>query len=227
MFLKNKVYLSIFSIIAVALYPQVANAQETIPRESIWSSPGVLITLVLILIPIIFAIIMLALKSLAMVKKIKQKETIDQAKILAQEILENRDVLKADELQQKKDQLDYKLSNMELSGDLQPEDVKGLIQNETTVHISSFFTRKSRPIKRPKIDSKLTSLVIWFLGSAIFWLVAGTSVGEYLGIKFLAPDADTFSWLSFGRLRPVHTNLVFWGWASLGMLGLGYYVVPR
>jgi cytochrome c oxidase cbb3-type subunit 1 len=227
MFLKNKVYLSILFIIAVALYPQVANAQETIPRESIWSSPGVLITLVLILIPIIFAIIMLALKSLAMVKKIKQKETIDQAKILAQEILENRDVLKADELQQKKDQLDYKLSNMELSGDLQPEDVKGLIQNETTEHISSFFTRKSRPIKRPKIDSKLTSLVIWYLGSAIFWLVVGTSVGEYLGIKFIAPDADTISWLSFGRLRPVHTNLVFWGWASLGMLGLGYYVVPR
>jgi cytochrome c oxidase cbb3-type subunit 1 len=27
-------------------------------------------------------------------------------------------------------------------------------------------------------------------------------------------------------LRPVHTNIVFWGWASLGILGLGYYVVP-
>lgn len=33
--------------------------------------------------------------------------------------------------------------------------------------------------------------------------------------------------MSFGRLRPVHTNAVFWGWASLAMLGLGYYVVPR
>jgi cytochrome c oxidase cbb3-type subunit 1 len=43
----------------------------------------------------------------------------------------------------------------------------------------------------------------------------------------VAPDADHVSWLSFGRLRPVHTNAVFWGWASLGMLGLGYYVVPR
>ncbi|MGN6508580.1 MAG: cbb3-type cytochrome c oxidase subunit I, partial [Chitinophaga sp.] len=42
-----------------------------------------------------------------------------------------------------------------------------------------------------------------------------------------APDADHVSWLSFGRLRPVHTNAVFWGWASLAMLGLGYYVVPR
>ena len=43
----------------------------------------------------------------------------------------------------------------------------------------------------------------------------------------MGTDADQLSWLSFGRLRPVHTNAVFWGWASLGMLGLGYYVVPR
>jgi cytochrome c oxidase cbb3-type subunit 1 len=54
----------------------------------------------------------------------------------------------------------------------------------------------------------------------------GTGIGEYVGIKFVVPDADHVSWLSFGRLRPVHTNIVFWGWASLGILGLGYYVVP-
>ncbi|MCB0815635.1 MAG: cbb3-type cytochrome c oxidase subunit I, partial [Flavobacteriales bacterium] len=35
------------------------------------------------------------------------------------------------------------------------------------------------------------------------------------------------AWLSFGRLRPVHTNTVFWGWASLAMIGLGYFVVAR
>lgn len=70
-------------------------------------------------------------------------------------------------------------------------------------------------------------MILWYLGSAAFWLVLGTSVGEYLGIKFVAPDADHLSWLSFGRLRPVHTNMVFWGWASLGMMGLGNYIVPR
>ena len=34
-------------------------------------------------------------------------------------------------------------------------------------------------------------------------------------------------WLSFGRLRPVHTNVVFWGWASLAMIGLALWVVPQ
>src|SRR5690606_17585930 len=58
-------------------------------------------------------------------------------------------------------------------------------------------------------------------------LIFGTTVGEYLGLKFLAPELDSQSWLSFGRLRPVHTNAVFWGWSSLAMLGLAYYVVPR
>lgn len=66
-----------------------------------------------------------------------------------------------------------------------------------------------------------------FLGSAVLWLIIGTSIGEYLGIKFLSPDIDTVPWLSFGRLRPVHTNMVFWGWASMGMMGLAHYVVPR
>ncbi len=70
-------------------------------------------------------------------------------------------------------------------------------------------------------------LVLWYLGVSILWLLIGTSVGEYLGIKFVAPDADHVSWLSFGRLRPVHTNMVFWGWASTAMVGLSYFVVPR
>lgn len=65
------------------------------------------------------------------------------------------------------------------------------------------------------------------LGSAVVWLLIGTTIGEYLGIKFVSPDIDTLQWLSFGRLRPVHTNMVFWGWASMGMIGLAHYVVPR
>jgi len=80
---------------------------------------------------------------------------------------------------------------------------------------------------RPNIDPALIKLILLYIGCAIFWLLFGTTVGEYLGIKFLVPDADHLSWLSFGRLRPVHTNAVFWVWASLAMIGLAYYVIPR
>ena len=77
------------------------------------------------------------------------------------------------------------------------------------------------------ISPELAKLILYFIGFSIFWLLFGTTVGEYLGIKFVAPDADHVSWLSFGRLRPVHTNMVFWGWASFAMVGLSYYVIPR
>src|SRR5690606_33418893 len=114
----------------------------------------------------------------------------------------------------------------ELSGTQAVEDAKGLLQinNQATLPIVAL---KKKAMQRPGIDPALSRLILWYLGCATFWLVFGTTIGEYLGIKFVAPDADHVSWLSFGRLRPVHTNAVFWGWASLGMLGLGYYIVPR
>ncbi|MEO8484258.1 MAG: cbb3-type cytochrome c oxidase subunit I [Acidobacteriota bacterium] len=76
-------------------------------------------------------------------------------------------------------------------------------------------------------DTAWVRLVFNYVGSATVWLVLGTLVGEYLGIKFVAPDIDHVSWLSFGRLRPVHTNTVFWGWSSLAMIGMSLYVVPK
>src|SRR5690606_6062080 len=78
-----------------------------------------------------------------------------------------------------------------------------------------------------KTSDSLRKTVIYYLGAATFWLVFGTFVGEYLGFKFIWPELDSTSWLAFGRLRPVHTNTVFWGWASLAMIGLGHYVIAR
>lgn len=110
---------------------------------------------------------------------------------------------------------------------MEPEDSRGLLHQVNTDVSLPVVPVKKRAVNRPAIDPALAKLVLWFIGCAAFWLIFGTTVGEYLGIKFVAPDVDQYSWLSFGRLRPVHTNAVFWGWASLGMLGLGYYVVPR
>ncbi|HSH48940.1 MAG TPA: cbb3-type cytochrome c oxidase subunit I [Halomonas sp.] len=76
-------------------------------------------------------------------------------------------------------------------------------------------------------DTASTRLIYVYLGCATFWLLVGTLVGAYLGLKFATPDIDHISWLSYGRLRPVHTNTVFWGWASLAMIALALYVVPK
>jgi len=76
-------------------------------------------------------------------------------------------------------------------------------------------------------DYGLTRLIYAYAVCASYWLVFGSILGEYLGIRFAFPDFGVHPWLSFGRLRPAHTNVVFWGWASLGMIALALYVVPR
>ncbi len=86
---------------------------------------------------------------------------------------------------------------------------------------------KTRVDESAGVDPRLTRLVTAYLACAAVWLVVGTSIGEFLGAALIWPDVSQAPWLSFGRLRPVHTNTVFWGWSSLGMLGLAHYVVAK
>ena len=76
-------------------------------------------------------------------------------------------------------------------------------------------------------DTEWVRLVFGYLSWATAWLVFGTLVGEYIGIKFVLPDLEHVPWLGFGRLRPVHTNTVFWGWSTLAMISMALYVVPK
>lgn len=93
----------------------------------------------------------------------------------------------------------------------------------------------SRPItvSKSKIDTvidegqKLTKLIYHYLLSATIWLIFGSFIGLFLALKFTYPEWGNVVWLSFGRLRPIHTNVLFWGWTSLSMIGLTLYVVPR
>ena len=63
--------------------------------------------------------------------------------------------------------------------------------------------------------------------TATFWLLFATAIGVLLSYKFGAPDFAPGEWLTFGRLRPIHTNATFFGWASPALVGLAYYVAAR
>ncbi len=189
------------------------------------SQPGIIITLVLILIPLFLLVLFLIFKINKIITRYHAKEREREAAQLADYLLHLEEEKIEPLLLKRKASLQYQLSNTELAGIIVPDDRKGIIQrpsNDTGIH---FVATKKKALKRPNIDPQLSALILWFLGTAIFWLVFGTTVGEYLGIKFVSPDVDHVSWLSFGRLRPVHTNAVFWGWSSLAMIGLGHYVV--
>ncbi|MCC7525593.1 MAG: cbb3-type cytochrome c oxidase subunit I [Chitinophagaceae bacterium] len=203
-------------------------AQETVPnKDSLLGETGIIITIALLLIPITAIIVFMIFRVLKLINKNRNRMNLDEAEKLAEYLSAPLDETARETLRHRKEALDFQLSHSELSGSLPPQDAKGLISSVSTDSALPVVEQKKRAVKRPNIDPELSRLVIWSIGCATFWLLFGTTVGEYLGIKFVAPDADHLSWLSFGRLRPVHTNAVFWGWASLGMLGLAYYIVPR
>lgn len=196
------------------------------PKANFFSQPGIIITVIIILIPILLAVIFALIKANNALKIYINKEKKDEAQKFATHIeaLDNEEL--EDNLSKRESALDYNLSNNELSGTVQAEDKIGILSNIREKHETHFVSLKKKAVQKPSLEPNIAKLIIWYFGCATFWLVLGTGIGEYLGIKFVAPDIDHASWLSFGRLRPVHTNIVFWGWASLAMIGLGYYVVP-
>lgn len=191
--------------------------------ENLLNQSGIIITIVLIAIPALVAIIVLIVKSSTLAKNLKKRRDLD----IFNKHLEEMSTEELRELEDRHRKLGYTLEHNELSGNEKADDKRGLINRISKVENYRFIETKKRSIPRPDIDPDLKKLILWYIVCSAFYLVLGTTVGEYLGIKFVAPDVDDFSWLSFGRLRPVHTNMVFWGWCSLSMVGLAYYVVPR
>ena len=80
---------------------------------------------------------------------------------------------------------------------------------------------------RTSANNAAVSLLMSYLKWATFWLLIGTAYGLLASIKLFWPDAANYSLLSFGRIRPIHTNLVFLGWSSMALLGLAFYIVAR
>lgn len=219
---KNALVIFLFLVSFLAANPTFAQSPKT---PSLSSEPGIIITFILILIPILAGVIIMAVKVFNLLRQQRNKNNRKKATAFSKYLQLLSDDAAAT-LLKRKSALEFHLTDKELAGDGSAEDNKGLINNINTYSELPFVAIKKKALKRPDIDTGLSKLILWYIGCAAFWLLFGTTVGEYLGIKFVAPDADHISWLSFGRLRPVHTNAVFWGWSSLAMLGLGYYIVP-
>ena len=67
-----------------------------------------------------------------------------------------------------------------------------------------------------------------FLYATIFWGVVGMAVGLLLAFMFIFPQVtDGISWLSFGRLRPLHTNAVIFAFVGNAIFAGVYYSSQR
>ncbi|MEM7485270.1 MAG: cytochrome-c oxidase, cbb3-type subunit I [Bacteroidota bacterium] len=67
-----------------------------------------------------------------------------------------------------------------------------------------------------------------FLYATMLWGVVGMVVGLLLAFMFLFPNiTDGISWLSFGRLRPLHTNAVIFAFVGNAIFAGVYYSTQR
>ncbi len=60
------------------------------------------------------------------------------------------------------------------------------------------------------------------------WMAVATFMGLLGALELVAPDlTEGIGWLVFGRVRPIHINLVLFGFVTPGMIGAAFYYMPR
>src|SRR5437868_15099051 len=70
-------------------------------------------------------------------------------------------------------------------------------------------------LERARIDASTRVPVLMFYASAMVWLLIGTLLAGFVSIKLHSPDwFSDVSFLTWGRLWPVHLNVMVYGWAS-------------
>jgi cytochrome c oxidase cbb3-type subunit 1 len=70
--------------------------------------------------------------------------------------------------------------------------------------------------------------VRWFALAAVLWGVVGMLVGVIIAAQLTWPELNLgIPWLSYGRLRPLHTNAVIFAFGGCVLFATAYHVVQR
>ncbi len=81
---------------------------------------------------------------------------------------------------------------------------------------------------RLRADASSRGPALLCFATALVWLLAGSALGVLVSLKMHEPDLLTGeAWLTFGRVRAAHLNAMVYGWASLAMLGVSVWLIPR
>lgn len=79
-----------------------------------------------------------------------------------------------------------------------------------------------------KADTFNYKIVRQFALMTVVWGIVGMAVGVFIAAQLIWPQLnfDT-AWLSYGRLRPLHTNAVIFAFGGSALFTTSYYVVQR
>src|SRR5690606_26946418 len=77
-------------------------------------------------------------------------------------------------------------------------------------------------------DHATAFVVFTFLSCPIVWLVLASVFRLISRIKLHNPEFLTeYAWLTFGRTRTLHLNMVAYGWCPMAAFGVAIWMLPR
>jgi cytochrome c oxidase cbb3-type subunit I len=83
-------------------------------------------------------------------------------------------------------------------------------------------------LERAIIDASTRVPVLMFYASAMAWLLIGTLLMGFTWLKLHAPGwLSDYSFLTWGRLRPVQMDIMIYGWASMVGMGTAIWLMAR
>jgi cytochrome c oxidase cbb3-type subunit 1 len=106
---------------------------------------------------------------------------------------------------------------------------KGALQHAVGMVADSGSGMSSADAQARASADRSTSLVVGVCFTlAVAWLVLASLAGLISSIKMHSPDLWVrYAWLTFGRIRPIHLNLVAYGWCSMAGIGVAIWLLPR
>jgi cytochrome c oxidase cbb3-type subunit 1 len=81
---------------------------------------------------------------------------------------------------------------------------------------------------RTRADRSSRTPVLLFVVSAVTWLVLGSLLGLVASLKLHWPTLlEDSVYTTFGRVRPLHLNIIAYGWLSMAGIGVALWLLPR
>lgn len=106
-----------------------------------------------------------------------------------------------------------------------------LLQVECKRHVDYYFgSRGGNTVEATQaiLVKYDMDVVRWFTIMAAIYLVVGTLLGVYIASELAWPFLNfDIPYITFGRLRPLHTNSVIFAFGGCTLMATGYYIVQR
>ena len=88
--------------------------------------------------------------------------------------------------------------------------------------------RRDAPVTEPRMQTYNDKVVRQFAIMTVVWGIVGMLVGVVIAAQMAWPVLNfDIPWLTFSRLRPLHTNAVVFAFGGSALFATSYYVVQR